>query len=218
YERAAEQFRRVIAVQPDTYNGYNNLGVMYCLLGLYEDAIAMHKRAIEIHASEEAYSNLGTEYFYLGRFQEAAEEYQRAIDLFPGQDMFHFNLGEAYLQLGRRGEALKQFERARDLLADHLKVKKGDGQLYGRMALYLAKLGRRDEAQNHITGALSLEPKNPLLIFQQAVVYALAGETVPAIESLRLALEQGYSRTEAVHDPNLKPLWQDAEVRSLLGL
>jgi serine/threonine protein kinase/tetratricopeptide (TPR) repeat protein len=218
YERAAEQFRRVIAVQPDTYNGYNNLGVMYCLLGLYEDAIAMHKRAIEIHASEEAFSNLGTEYFYLGRFEEAAEEYQRAIDLFPTQDMFSFNLGEAYLQLGRQKEALQQFERARQLLADHLKVKKGDGQLYGRMALYLAKLGRRDEARHNITGALSLEPKNPLLIFQQAVVYALAGETEQAIESLRAALELGYSKTEAMHDPNLKPLWQNAEVRSLLDM
>jgi serine/threonine protein kinase/tetratricopeptide (TPR) repeat protein len=218
YERAAEQFRRVIAVQPDTYNGYNNLGVMYCLLGLYEDAIAMHKRAIEIHASEEAFSNLGTEYFYLGRFEEAAEEYQRAIDLFPGHDMFHFNLGEAYLQLGRQEEASQQVERARELLAAQLKIKKGDGQLFGRMALYLAKLGRRDEARHHIAAALSLEPGNPLLIFQQAVVHALAGETQPAIESLRAALEQGYSKTEAIHDPNLKPLLQNEELRSLLGM
>ena len=216
YERAAEQFRRVIAVQPDTYHGYNNLGVMYCLLGHYEDAIVMHKRAIEIHASEEVFSNLGTEYFYLGRFEEAAEEYQRAIDLFPGYDLFHFNLGEAYLQLGRHEEAAQQIERARGLLADHLKIKKGDGQLFGRMALYLAKLGRLDEARHHINVALSLEPKNPLIIFQQALVCALAGETEPAIDSLRLALAQGYSKTEAMHDPNLKPLLQNEEVKSLL--
>lgn len=218
YEKAAEQFRRVIAVQPDTYNGYNNLGVIYCFLGLYEDAIAMHKRAIEIHPSEEAYSNLGTGYFYLNRYEEAAEEYQRAIILFPGHDMFHFNLGEAYIQLGKQEEALQQFERARCLLANHLKIRKDDGALYARMALYLAKLGRHDEARQHIATALSLEPLNPLLIFQQAVVYTLAGETDQAIESLRAALAQGYSKTEAMHDPNLKSLWQDEEIKSLLDL
>lgn len=217
YEQAAEQFRRVIAVQPDTYNGYNNLGVVYCLLGLYEDAIAMHKRAIEIYPSEEAYSNLGTEYFNLGRYEEAAEEYKKAIELFPGQDMFHFNLGEAYLQLANHEEALQQFERARHLLSEHLKVKKGDGQLYGRFALYLAKLGRHNEALDHITSALSLEPLDPFLIFQQAVIQTLAGETDQAIESLRVALEQGYSKTEAMHDPNLKPLLHDDRVKSLLG-
>ena len=218
YEKAAEQFRRVIAVQPDTYNGYNNLGVVYCLLGHYEEAIAMHRRAIEIHPSEEAYSNLGTEYFNLGRYEEAAEEYKKAIELFPGQDMFHFNLGEAYLQLARREEALQQFERARHLLSQHLKVKKGDGQLCGRFALYLAKLGRHDEAFEHIVSALSLEPLDPFLTFQKAVVQALAGETDQAIESLRVALEQGYSKAEAMHDPNLKPLLHDDRVKSLLGV
>lgn len=216
YEKAAEQFRRVIAVQPDTYNGYNNLGVVYCLLGHYEDAIAMHKRAIAIHPSEEAYSNLGTEYFYLGRYEEAAEEYRRAIDMFPAHDMFYFNLGEAYLQLGRRQEAIHQFERARDLVADHLKVIKDNGPLYGRMASYLAKLGRHDDALDYITRALSLEPGNPLLIFQRAVVHALAGRTEDAAESLRAALALGYSKTDAMHDPNLKSVWSSEALRSTL--
>jgi serine/threonine protein kinase/tetratricopeptide (TPR) repeat protein len=218
YDKAAEQFRRVIAVQPDTYNGYNNLGVTYCLLGLYEDAIAMHRRAIEIHPSEEAYSNLGTEYFCLGRYEEAAQEYHRAIDLFPGQDILHFNLGEAYVQLGRDEEALQQFEHARRLLADRLKVKRGDGLLYGQMALYLAKLGRHDEARSHITTALSLEPLNPWLIFQQAVIFAIAKDLERAIEYLRAAIEHGFSKTEAAHDPNLKSLFQDERVKSLLDL
>ena len=137
--------------------------------------------------------------------------------MFPGHDMFHFNLGEAYIQLGRQEEALQQFERARCLLADHLKISKDDGPLYARMALYLAKLGRHDEARQRIATALSLEPLNPLLIFQQAVVHTLAGETDQAIESLRAALAQGYSKTEAMHDPNLESLWQDEEVKSLLG-
>jgi serine/threonine protein kinase/tetratricopeptide (TPR) repeat protein len=218
YDEAAEQFRRVIAVQPDTYNGYNNLGAMYCMLGLYEDAIVMHRRAIEIQPSEEAYSNLGTEYFHLGRFEEAAREYGKAIDLFPGQDIFHFNLGEAYLQLGRAEEALGQYEQARRLLAGQVKVKKGEGQLHGRLALYLAKLGRHEEALHSIACALALEPLNPYIIFQQSLVYALAGKTEQAIESLRAAIERGYSKTEAINDPNLKSLWQDERAKSLLDL
>jgi non-specific serine/threonine protein kinase len=216
YNSAAEQFRNVIAVQPDNYNGYNNLGAMYCLDGLYEDALVMHKRAIEIHPNEDAYSNLGIEYFYLGRYEEAIESFKTAIELFPANDIFHFNLGDAYLRVGKDREAAEQYEQAARLLTQHLKIRGGNGELHGRLAICEAKLGRAPEALAGIARAKELEPRNATVIYQQAIVHALTGDSEKALKSLASALAQGYSRSHAKCDPNLESLWQTKEFKSLI--
>ena len=206
YRDAAEQFRRVIAMQPDNYHGYGNLGGIYCFLGLYEEAVMMHRRAIEIYPNGDSYGNLGTDYFYLARYEEAIEAYRAALELNPRDDDLYRNLGDAYLRVGKDHEARLQFETACELLEKHLSVNKDDAGVLGRYGVCQSKVGRGDEALATIDRAALLEPRNTTIMYERAVVYALAGHTDAAIGFLGAALSSGYSKAEAQRDPDLEAL------------
>jgi tetratricopeptide (TPR) repeat protein len=216
-QASAEQFRRVITFQPDSHYGYNNLGGIYCVLGRYEDAAAMHLQAIERNPAAILYSNLGTDYFHLGRFEDALGAYQSAVDLEPANDSFRRNLGDAYLCLGRADEARAEYERACALLEERLAVKQNDAHRLGRLAVCRAKLGRASEARESVERAIKLEPHNTRIMYQAAVIYALAGDEPAAVEWLGRALESGLSRAEAECDPDLDSLRQSEAYRALLG-
>ncbi len=215
YREAAEQFRRVIAFQPDNSKGYDNLGSMYYLLGFYEDAVKMHKKATEIYADPLAYTNLGSDYFYLGRFEEAIGAYQAAIALAPRNDILYRNLGDAYTKLGRAEEAKKQYQQAIELLQERLRINAKDGLALGDLAICYAKLNADSQALEAMQKAIALEPHNTQIMYLQAVVLALAGQSEEAIEQLKNTLEQGYSRAEAARDPDLDSLRSFGSYQSL---
>jgi tetratricopeptide (TPR) repeat protein len=217
YHDAAEQFRRVITIQPDNYLGYDTLGGIYNLLGSYEDAVAMHKRAIEIYPNPSSYANLGTDYFFLGQYGEAIAAYESAVELDPRGDVLRRNLGDAYLRVGRAKDAIEQYRRASDLLREHLNINHDDAEVLGRLAICQAKLDRDQDALSTIERAITLEPRNTTLMYQQAVVYALAGELEKAIKHLATALSHGYSCSSAECDPDLEVLRGQPEYHSLLA-
>ena len=217
YSDAADQFRKVITIQPDNYLGYNTLGGIYNLLGLYEDAVKMHRRAIEIYPNASSYTNLGTDYFALARFDDAVTAYKSAIELDPRGDVLYRNLGDAYLRIGRRQDAKEQYIRATELLSDHLNVNKDDAPRLGHLAICNAKLKRNKDALSIIERAVALEPRNTTLMYQQAVVHALVGDSEKAIQHLTQALSHGYSRSDAEHDPDLDTLRDRSEFERLLN-
>ena len=217
YRDAADQFRRVIQIQPDSAHGYSNLGAMHYLLGSYEDAVAMYQRAIEIHSNELSYANLGTAYFYLGRYEEAITAFEAAIKLNPSDDQHYWNLGDAFMREGRSEEAQAQFRHAQELLEEQLRIDPSDARRLGQLALYRAKLGTFDEAMRLIEQATTLEPRNTTLRYRQAVVCALTGDLEQAIQSLKLALDSGYSRAEAARNPDLECLRGKPEYEALFA-
>ena len=215
YRDAAEQFRRVITFQPDNSEGYSNLGAIYYLLGLYQDAVAMYKRAIEIRPNEESYTNLGTAYFYLGRYEDAIEAYKEAARLNPSEDRHYWNLGDALAGVRRFEEAGAQFEHAAELLEGQLRVDPNDAKRLGQLALYKAKLRRFDEASALVERAAEIEPLNTTLMYKKAAVHALIGNGAQALESLKRALNSGYSRAEAERDPDLESVRGTPEYEAL---
>jgi len=215
YRDAADQFRKVITIQPDNYLGYNTLGGIYNLLGLYEDAVTMHRRAIEIYPNASSYTNLGTDYFALARYDDAVAAYKSAIELDPRGDVLYRNLGDAYLRIGRAQDAKEQYIRATELLSEHLNVNNDDALRLGHLAICHAKLKRDQDALSIIERAVALEPRNTTLMYQQAVVHALVGDSENAIQHLTQALSHGYSRPDAEHDPDLDTLRDRADFQSL---
>jgi len=215
YSDAAEQFRHLISIQPDSYHGYDKLGGINILQGHYEEAVSMHKRAIEIHPSYESYSNLGTALFYLGRYHDAAAAYETAVELNPRDDIMRRNLGDAYLKLGKEKDAEREFSSAVGLIKELLRVEHENAEPLARLGLCLAKLRRKIEALENIDQAISLEPHNTLVMYLKTVVLALVGEKERAIDNLGIALQHGYSFSEAQRDPDLESLRDDDRYRAL---
>jgi hypothetical protein len=64
--------------------------------------------------------------------------------------------------------------------------------------------------------ALALDPQDPQILYNNAVVYGLGGMKPQALDFLGSAIQKGYSRKEAASDPDLKNLANDPAFKKLV--
>ena len=93
--RAEQAFSKVIELEPDNVNGFNNLGAIYLMTGRYPAAATAFQRATELIPTADAYSNLGIAYAWQGRFQEALGPYLKAVEISPNVDGWLSNLADS---------------------------------------------------------------------------------------------------------------------------
>ena len=74
------------------------------------------------------------------------------------------------------------------------------------MAVCYAKKGDSKQALKFIARARSIDPKDNSLMYEEATIQALVGQTSEALASLTEALRSGYPMQEARSDPELKSL------------
>src|ERR1700752_3659481 len=82
---AAQMFQKVIALAPEGYAPYVNLGATYNNLGQYDKSIEPLKKSILIRPSYAAYGDLVVAYNGLKRFADEAIAYEKAIELDPAE-------------------------------------------------------------------------------------------------------------------------------------
>lgn len=206
---AEDAFLRSVEQVPDNAFAYRNLGGIYFHQERYEEAISSLQRSLGIRPTAVGYSNLGTVYFFRGFYRDAAAAFEAAAELGANTYQIWANLGDAYRQIpGKREEAATSFRRAIQLLRQELETRPEDAEARSRMALYLARLGHVEQALAEIARLeTSPRPSAPTL-YRTAVTYELAGERDRALEALGLALNEGYSLEEILHEPDLIGLRQ----------
>ena len=202
YADAVPQFQRVVQLVPDNQRGYNNLGGMYQRLGRYDDAIRTFSESIARQPSGQAYSNLGTSLYYAGRYREAAQALEKAVELRPHYYVYWRNLGDAYRWVENENvKATGAFEKAIALCDDAIRVNSADALAHALKGGALAKVGREREARASILRALELEPKDPTLAYEAALVANLVGSKEEAATRLAQSLRLGFNPSDAEHDP-----------------
>jgi serine/threonine protein kinase/tetratricopeptide (TPR) repeat protein len=219
YAEATKLFAQVIALAPDSFRGYSNLGATYIQLGRYDEAVATLQRSISIRPTVDAFSNLGTAFYRLRRFDEAAVNYSDASKLDDQDYVVWGNLADAYYYSGRnRSEALAAYEKAISLAKARLEVNPRDQFILGDIASYYSMLGHRQEALSYMKQALQESAaKNPLLLFQAAMLHNQLGETDVALELLARSQAAGYSATTIAGAPALDNLHSDPRFQHLLA-
>jgi tetratricopeptide (TPR) repeat protein len=77
-------------------SSHNNLGMVYCRQGLFQDAIEQFNKAIALNPEYgEAYNNLGVAYAGRGKFNEAIAQWQKALEFYPGSQAIRANITRA---------------------------------------------------------------------------------------------------------------------------
>lgn len=117
-ERAAEQFRKSIEMNPNNAEAYNYLGYMWAEKGIrLVEALDHIQKALEFEPDNGAYvDSLGWVYFKLGRYEEALNELLRAATLIKEPDpVVYDHIAEACMQLGKRQEAIQHWRKAVEL-------------------------------------------------------------------------------------------------------
>jgi serine/threonine-protein kinase len=215
YDKALAAFKHVAQLEPDSPDGYVNMGGVYLYQGRFDECIAPFQKALSLEPSFDDYSNLGTAYFFLRRFPEAQQMYEKAVELNPNSQVAMGNLGDAYRWSGQPQKAAEAYEKAIGLANHDLEVNPRDAETLGYLALYYVKRGDSAQALSSVLRARSLAKDDVNVIYDEAVVHALAGQTADALKSLREAFQKGYSPDFAKSDPQLDSLANNPEFGSL---
>jgi tetratricopeptide (TPR) repeat protein/predicted Ser/Thr protein kinase len=207
YQDAAEMFKQVIALAPDSFAGYSNLGDAYLLQDRYSEAVPMLERSIALRRTAETLSNLGTAYFQLRRFDDAARIYEEAVQLDEHDYEVWGNLGDAYYWSPElRPKAPAAYERASSLALAALAVNPRDMNALGYVAEYQAMLGRRKEAMTYLDRCLRLNPQDPNLLVNAALVYNKFGDQDAALTWIQKAIAAGLPKSVLHDSPNFDNL------------
>jgi Flp pilus assembly protein TadD/TolB-like protein len=210
-EDALREFQRVAELDPTNASVHNQMGIMYARQSLWDNAIAEFKKAIQVHPTSAAYNSLGTAYFYAGRHTEAISMFEKAVEMDPNDPVLVGNLADEYRYAKMKEKAQEAYDRAIQLAYRQLQINPRDAKTFGSLALYHAREGKISEALDFIHRARTYDSSDNQLMYDEAVVYALAGRARDALTALQRALGNGYSVEEARSDPDL------ASVRALPG-
>ncbi len=114
YDKAAEEFRRALALSPDSAMTSNYLGYMYAEQGIHlDEAVRMIQRALEDDPHSGAYlDSLGWAYFKQNRLDLAEQHLRKAAARLPNDPTIRGHLGDVFYQTGQISEAQTEWETA----------------------------------------------------------------------------------------------------------
>lgn len=219
YEKAADAYRRAIALNPldpDVAPVHLNLGAVLLRMGRFEEARAALDESIRIRPVPQAYSNLGVAHYLLGRFPDAAASFQRAVDLAPKDYRWHIYLGDALSQIpDQEGRARAAYEAALPLVGAELAMNPADAVsvvLFGRC---LARTGAPEKAWSEIQRGVALAPEDEDVLETAAAAAMVLGKKPDALAWLKKAVARGYGLVEIQHDPDFVALRGEPEFEKL---
>ncbi|MDP9201571.1 MAG: protein kinase [Gemmatimonadota bacterium] len=141
---------------------------------------------------------------YQGRYAEAVKLLERAAQLQPEDFQAPAFLGGSYAGLGMRAEANAARRRAVKLIEQRLDLNPDDARAYNLGATTLAKLGNIPRALEFAAKSLSIEPDDPLVLYNVACLYALIDKREEALGYLERAITNGFGHKESMaNDPDL---------------
>lgn len=164
---------------------YNNVGLIYQELGLYEKALEYHQKALDIRLSDPkllaqvstSYNNIGICLYHLGRLAEAEEMYRKGIDIarknqFTRQyyDLLG-NLVNTLIAQDRLSEALKVVQEILDPKTKVALPEKFIMNQHAAAAGVLIQLNQPHKALEHIQKALQILEEQPELEHYASMVY-----------------------------------------------
>lgn len=112
-DQAASEFRRALALQPQSAEAVLGLAEALEYSGRVAESEQTYRRAIALRPEWwSAYNGLGALYLIHGRFQDSVPMFRKVLELTPDNVRACNNLGAAYQQMGRYDEALAMYTRS----------------------------------------------------------------------------------------------------------
>jgi tetratricopeptide (TPR) repeat protein len=181
-EDAQSYWRRLIELQPDFFDAYNGLGMLFKGLDRLQDAEAIYRQLLSVSPEHpEGLNNLGTVLFDLKRFAEAEAAYRDALARRPHFAEAYHNLGKALHESGQLAEAEDVYRKALALLPDSIEV-------HIHLGNTLQQRGRLAEAEDIYQRALAIRSNVPEVHHNRAIVLKALGRLPEAEASWRRAL------------------------------
>lgn len=95
-QQALSAFKKAISINPESYESYYNLGLIYEKLGEIDEAIGSFEKAIKINPNlRQAYNMMGVIYFLKKDMKKAVKYYKDALKINEKDPFIYYNLGLA---------------------------------------------------------------------------------------------------------------------------
>jgi Flp pilus assembly protein TadD/TolB-like protein len=215
---AAQMFRKAASLAPDSYRAFSNLGGVSTMSCDFPAALEAYRKALTLRPDNPiAASNLGVTQLWTGRYSDAVTSLELAGRNAPKNYQIQANLGDAYRAVRKPSNATAAYARSIALAREQLRLNPRDAIAHSYAATGLAKTDHPAEAASEAKQALDLDPKEPSILLDAAVVAALAGRGSEATRSLRKAVELGYCRTIIARQPEFEQFRKDPEFQAIIA-
>ena len=116
YDKAEQEFRKALELNPESAMTLNYLGYMFADQGVrLDEATKLIQQALDMEPNSGAYlDSLGWAYYKQNRFDLAERYLQQAVDRIPNDPTIRAHLGDVYFKSGRSPQAVEEWKRALD--------------------------------------------------------------------------------------------------------
>lgn len=162
YQKAADAYKKALALKPDDAALYNQLGNVYGAMGSIPEATEALTKAAQLdpQMAAKAYYNLGANLVNTGKSDQAADFFKKAIDADPTYADAHYQYGiclMAKAQVDASGKITPP-EGTADQFQKYLELKP-DGPFAQSSKDMLAQLGAKVDTTYKAPGAEKSAPK-----------------------------------------------------------
>jgi tetratricopeptide (TPR) repeat protein len=187
-------YGRMLAINPQSFVAWNNLGSRRALAGKTDEAITLFQKSLQIRPDFAlAHRHLGLAYMQLGRREEALAELQQAVRLAPYDGLAHYDLGVILVDMGRGQEAEREFGAAIRINPVFAEAHNNLGNLYQQQGDHLL-------AARHYRRALAISPTFATARVNLGHVLLIMGRQTEAANEYQTALLHDSRLPEARHN------------------
>ena len=214
---AADAYREVLRLRPNSAEAHNNLGVALLNFGQTNEACNCFRKAVQLKPDyAAAHNNLGDVLGKLGRTSEALHSFRQAVAAQPQFVPALINLSKTLMECKQYAEAetvLRQalqtdakcpdvwvelgllmwkqakFSQSEEYYREAIKMDNGNALAWGGLGLSLKSLEQFDEAYKCYDRAVSLDPQLATVFHNRAQISMIRGNWDDALEDYRLALQ-----------------------------
>jgi serine/threonine protein kinase/TolA-binding protein len=211
--------QRALELDPDLADAHASRGLALTIAKDYKGAEAEFEDAIRRNGKLfEAY------YFYArncqaqGRFDKAVELFSKASELRPEDYQAPRLMTQALVSMKASREEIEAAARKTlQIIEGRIELNPDDARAFYCGACSLIELGQRERGLEWGRRALSIDPGDPLIAYNVACVFSVAGEHEEAMDLLEKAVDNGFGYKEWIeHDSDFAPLRAHPRYQALL--
>ncbi len=218
-EQADEASRKALELAPHSPEAHSSRGGVLSLFDRHAEAEVEFEAAVRLGPDLfDAYYLYARDCFAQGKLEKAVQLYARASEVNPQDYQSPLLVAQSYEALGRPEQAEAARRRGVEIVQQRLMESPDDIRALYMGANALAALGETEKSLEWAQLALSMEPDEPMVLYNLACIWSLAGKTDAAIDCLERAVRAGLTQKSWLdHDGNLDPLRGDLRFQTLLN-